>query len=104
MIRDVPVVRKCMTPGVYLVAAHAKVSQAKSLMQEHGIRHLPVMRDGVLAGVVSDRDISRAQALRPRGALVEDVMTDEPCTVAPDTPLNVAARASWSNASATPLW
>lgn len=93
MNRDVPTVGEYMTPGAYVVAAHDKVSQAKRLMQEHGIRHLPVMRDGTVAGIVSDRDLSQAQAFGPRSLMVEDAMTGNPYTVAPGAMLNVVARA-----------
>jgi CBS domain-containing protein len=50
----------CMTPGAYVVVPHENASRAKSLMREHGIRHLPVMEDGKLVGIVSDRDLAEA--------------------------------------------
>jgi acetoin utilization protein AcuB len=81
-----------MTPGAYVVAVDDKVSQARRIMQEHGIRHLPVMKDGTVAGIVSDRDLSQAQALHPNGLTVEDAMTPKPYTVAPSAMLNVVAR------------
>jgi acetoin utilization protein AcuB len=94
MNADVPTVGDYMTPGAYVVAVHDKVSQAKRIMQEHGIRHLPVMKDdGTVAGIVSDRDLSQAQALHPNGLTVEDAMTPRPYTVAPNAMLNVVARA-----------
>jgi acetoin utilization protein AcuB len=33
------------------------VDEARALMQQHRIRHLPVLEDGRLVGIVSDRDI-----------------------------------------------
>ena len=42
------------------VAHDAPLSEAFRLMRRHGIRHLPVLDAGVLAGIVSDRDLKRA--------------------------------------------
>jgi hypothetical protein len=47
-------------------------------MKEHGLRHLPVMTDGKLVGIVSDRDLAEAQALRGRDGLVEEAMSAKP--------------------------
>lgn len=44
------------------------VERAKALMAERRIRHLPVLRDGKLIGVVSDRDLTR----RPGAAAAPD--------------------------------
>jgi len=33
------------------------VDEARALMQQHRIRHLPVLENGQLVGIVSDRDI-----------------------------------------------
>lgn len=46
-----------MTPFPYSVDANASVDKALQFMRQHKIRHLPVTEDGVLAGIVSDRDI-----------------------------------------------
>jgi len=38
------------------------LAQAKRLMKEHQIEHLPVIKDNKLVGIVSDRDVKRASA------------------------------------------
>jgi acetoin utilization protein AcuB len=50
-----------MTPFPYWIEVRAGVAEARAVMAEHGIRHLPVAEDGRLLGVVSDRDLLRIQ-------------------------------------------
>lgn len=82
------------------VADDATVSQAVQRMDQEGIRHLAVTRDGALVGVLSDRDLlASAGRLVPRlgdeltldPGIVRDVMQAEPLTVAPE---ESAARAA----------
>jgi CBS domain-containing protein len=56
-----------MTPFPYAIEANATLVEARAMMDQHGIHHLPVLRDGTLAGVLSDRDLS----------LFMDVLADE---------------------------
>lgn len=53
-----PTVLSVMTPFPYAIEASATLEDAKAMMDQHGIRHLPVLRDGVLAGVLSERDLA----------------------------------------------
>ena len=46
-----------MTPFPYSVESGTRISDARQLMREHDIHHLPVKRQGELVGVVSDRDL-----------------------------------------------
>ena len=60
----------------------------------HGIRHLPVLRDGAIVGLVSDRDVRLATGLDDAGTLqlrAADIMAPEPLAVAADTPLDEVA-------------
>ena len=50
-------VRDLMTPTPLSVSPNTPVNEARALMQRHRIRHLPVLEDGRLVGIVSDRDI-----------------------------------------------
>jgi acetoin utilization protein AcuB len=91
----VPEVGDVMTPGAQFVAPNDTLATAKQLMDEYGIRHLPVMRDHELVGILSDRDIARAVALKsaaPESISAEEAMTPEPYSVALHTPLNAVAR------------
>jgi acetoin utilization protein AcuB len=53
-------VANVMTPFPYAVDALDDVRTAHAMMREHGIRHLPVMRDGNLGGIVSARELEVA--------------------------------------------
>jgi CBS domain-containing protein len=54
--KDTPV-RDIMTAQVYCVAPDDSIDIAMSVMTEKHIRHLPVMEDGRLAGIVSIGDL-----------------------------------------------
>lgn len=56
-------VANVMTPFPYAVDAHEDLRTAHAMMREHGIRHLPVMREGKLAGIVSARELEVALEL-----------------------------------------
>lgn len=49
-----------MTPFPYSVEVHATVRQARAMMEEHRIRHLPVKEGAELVGVVSQPDLQGA--------------------------------------------
>lgn len=57
--RDTPV-REIMTSHVIDVAPEQRMEDCMRLMTEHRIRHLPVMDDGRLVGVVSIGDVVKA--------------------------------------------
>jgi acetoin utilization protein AcuB len=98
------VVEKWMTKEVITVPPHEKIIDAFELMQGRGIRHLPVVDDGELKGLVTDRDIRLALIPSPLatpedrvyhlGALerVDEIMTTELITVAPNTTIEEAAK------------
>jgi acetoin utilization protein AcuB len=47
-----------MTPDPVAVTPDATVAEVWDLMREHGIRHVPVVQDRALVGVLSDRDLA----------------------------------------------
>ncbi len=56
-MKRMPSIKAVMSPFPYSVDIGSPVADALAFMREHRIRHLPVTRDGELAGSVSDRDI-----------------------------------------------
>ncbi|MBW1981137.1 MAG: CBS domain-containing protein [Deltaproteobacteria bacterium] len=54
-------VKYWMTTDVITVTEDVSMMKASRLMKQHGIQHLPVMRNGDLVGIVSDRDLKEAQ-------------------------------------------
>ncbi|MEB3323297.1 MAG: CBS domain-containing protein, partial [Synechococcaceae cyanobacterium] len=67
-------------------------SRAMELMRAKRFRHLPVMEQSAVAGIVSERDILMAIG---RGTIddapVREVMTEHPFTLRPDQPVSEAA-------------
>jgi len=59
----VPTVGAVMTPFPYSIDVGEDIVSARVLMDERGIRHLPVTTGGKIAGVITDRDILVAGAL-----------------------------------------
>lgn len=92
-----PSIGTFMTTFPYAVDADAEVLEARRLMLQHRIRHLPVVRGDELVGLVSDRDIKlmlgpEFDNPNPHEITVADVMIDEPYVVDLDTPLAEALR------------
>lgn len=48
-----------MTPEPKTVAPDADADEALKFMLDHGFRHLPVVEDGKVVGIVSMRDLAR---------------------------------------------
>lgn len=71
-------IKSVMTPFPYWVDAEEPLLTARDMMQDHGVRHLPVKDKGKLVSIITDRDIKFAMdpglGLPPREALrVRDV-------------------------------
>lgn len=98
------IVDKWMTTHVITVRPEEKIIDAFELMQGRGIRHLPVVEDGDLKGLVTDRDIRLALIPSPLstpedrmyhlGALerVDEIMATDLITVVPSTTIEEAAK------------
>jgi CBS domain-containing protein len=72
---------------VYSINAASTVLEAARFMMEHNIGALPVLRDGVLAGIFSERDIMNrvvAVGRTPGTTAVSEVMTPNPRAVPVD--------------------
>jgi acetoin utilization protein AcuB len=98
-------VRDWMSTDPVTVSVDDTVSEARRLLDTEGVRHLPVVDDVKLVGIVSDRDVGiREAALRQAvlrhdvAALLDDerpveaVMTSDVHTVGVDVPIAEAAR------------
>jgi acetoin utilization protein AcuB len=93
-----------MSHPVITIPPEMPVVEAIDLMKREHIRRAPVMKDGKLVGIVSDKDLLNAS---PSSAttlsvweinyliskiLIKDVMTKNVVTVTEDTPIEEAAR------------
>jgi acetoin utilization protein AcuB len=86
-----PAVSHFMTSSPWTIDRTATLADAHELMADHKIRHLPVVDNGELCGIISERDLlfyeTRSEA-RPDTVPVELVMTENPFIVTSDTPLD----------------
>jgi CBS domain-containing protein len=57
---DSTLLRDVMTGGMYTVTTDTSVEQCMALMEAHHIRHLPVVENDQLVGMVSIRDVMDA--------------------------------------------
>jgi CBS domain-containing protein len=70
--------------------AHQTVLQVARLMVEHNIGAVPVLQDGILTGIFSERDLMSRVVVGgkdPARTPISEVMTEDPLTVAPDDQL-----------------
>ena len=84
-------VRDVMTPGVLTVDPNAAARLAVQMMLWGGFRHLPVVGDGVLLGILSESDLCHVGG--PGDRLVHELMSRELATTTPDEALADAAAA-----------
>jgi acetoin utilization protein AcuB len=91
-MKKAPKIKQAMTAFPYSVDIRAPIEEARSFMREHKIRHLPVTEDGVLIGVVTDRDIKLLLGPdfaypKPNEIVVGDAMVEESYVVDLNTPM-----------------
>ncbi|MBX6331738.1 MAG: CBS domain-containing protein [Gemmatimonadaceae bacterium] len=81
-----------MACRVITIASDEPASAAWTRMRRRGIRHLVVVDDGQLVGVVSERDLGgRTGAAKRRGRTVRSMMTRTVVGAAPETSVEEAA-------------
>lgn len=83
-----------MTTTVHVVSPEDTLTSAREAMHAHRVRHLPVLEDQRLVGVVTLSDLYAAEAILqadPDATPVEQLMARELYAVPPETPLAVVA-------------
>jgi CBS domain-containing protein len=76
---------------VWSIAPNAMVFDAIQLMAEKNVGALPVVEDGKLVGIISERDYTRKVILKGKSSKetpIKDVMTQELLTVHPGDSIN----------------
>src|SRR5262245_41555201 len=88
-MRRVPRIKSVMTPFPYSIAPTATLEEARAMMLDHDIHHLPVCEAHHVVGVVSERGMRTALALRdPATTTVADIQATEPLLVDLEAPLD----------------
>ena len=102
-------VKNWMSKNVITIDANDTMQNAFTLLREHNIRMLPVMKKNRLVGIVTDRDLKKASAsdatlLDVHELLylltkikVKDIMTKDPITLPPDYTVEETARVLLEN-------
>ena len=97
-------ISEIMTREVITLRPESNLREAIGIIQKFRIRHIPVVDEGKLAGIVTDRDIKRATPSIHGGVTQEDyervlnetklfqVMTRDPMTVSPASPVKDVAK------------
>lgn len=86
-----PPVSRYMTRGTVTVDADDRMIDAHELMRAHHFRHLPVIDNGRVVGVVSERDLhllQHAASVDLYAIPVREAMSEPAFAVAPAAPLD----------------
>jgi acetoin utilization protein AcuB len=84
-------IKDVMQPSPKSIGTGQNLLTAAKIMKEMRIRHLPVKKGGELVGILSERDISTAQAskkLELDQILISEVYIEEPFQFEPDVSLH----------------
>lgn len=79
-----------MSSPVQTIAHDATLETLELLLRRYNISGVPVLRDGVLCGIISRRDVERARRQSALELPVASYMTHEVLTISPDEPLEDA--------------
>lgn len=91
MTKPIPQIMKYMTTTPLSVEKDASLLEAASLMQKNQIRHLPVLFQGKIEGVISSTDVALIRGLHGvdmEKLKVYDCYTPNPYKVSPETSLD----------------
>ncbi len=81
---DPMTIGRFMTPMPLTIGADQPLSLAHEIMRSKKIRHLPVLRNGDVVGIVTQRDLALIETLEdvdPAIVTVDEAMTPEPYLV-----------------------
>jgi acetoin utilization protein AcuB len=88
-------IEKFMTRSVHTIGTKAPLAEAHRMMNDHGIRHLPVLEGGRLVGMLSQRDLHLIETIKdvdPNEVQVEEAMSQDCYTAEPEDSLAAVAR------------
>lgn len=88
-----PLIKSVMTPFPHVIDASASITEARVMMEENDIRHLPVQHDSALVGLITERDLrllldASGRAIPPEEVRIGDVCEPDPFVVDRNVPLD----------------
>jgi len=90
-------IREIMHKNPITISPEIPLCEAYKIMQEKNIRHLPVIQNGKLIGIVTDRDLRLATSklaekpFNPKDS-VKEIMSSPVQTAAPSDPIEIATK------------
>ena len=96
MLPSLKPVSRYMSASPIVIQQDRPLTEAIALMQEHNVRHLPVLEGQAPIGILSERDVAMAGSLVPNAwelIPVAEAMTPNPYAVSADTQIVKVARA-----------
>jgi acetoin utilization protein AcuB len=102
-------VKDWMATPVFSVGAEASISEVVNLMRDKKVKHIPVVAEGKLLGVISDRDIKEYSPSKGTSLDIfeinyllaktkaREIMRAKVLTTSPETPVEEAAMLLYDN-------
>lgn len=87
-------VEEFTTPNPVTADEDSTIDQLVALMRQNNVRHIPILREDKVVGIVSDRDCRVASGLAPSEKLMvraADIMATDPVTVSAGDSLDEVA-------------
>jgi len=89
-------VKELMTQDPATLGPNATIGEAATLMKQEDCGSIPIVDDGRLVGIVTDRDIvvrAIAAGKEPKRTRISEIMSADPITVRPDDSVDEAEQA-----------
>lgn len=93
-MKNEPLVREYMTLQPQSIEAKESLEAARKVMSMFDIRHLPVTTDGIVTGILSQRELDlgmQIEVIDSKQLVVLDACSERPYIAYPDTPLREVA-------------
>lgn len=93
-MRLMPRIKDYMTRQPYSIEDSASIAQAEQVMRKYNVRHLPVLNNTKVVGVISDRDIKSVASIKasPDTLQIKFILRDKPYIVDPNTTLDEVSK------------
>jgi CBS domain-containing protein len=85
-------VSRIMKPEVRTLTPHATIHEAVRLIVESRIGGIPIVDDGVLTGIVTERDVLKVLCRKQSSLRTRDIMTTSLLVQQPDCPLSMVTK------------
>ena len=87
-MKHIPQIKTVMTPFPYAVDIDAGLDEARAMLAEHNIHHLPVTDASGIVGIITNRDIDLVACSNDAGRKVRDACSLDPYIVDLQEPLD----------------